>query len=190
MKTKRPPRRRRRRKKRKSSSRTVYLGLGSNLGDCLARLQRAIREIGRIASLLRVSSFYRSDPVGSLNQPQFWNAAAKIGWRDSPEALLAQLQAIERRLGRVRRFPNGPREIDIDILDFAGAIRGAPPPVLPHPRMIGRRFALAPLAEIAPRWRHPVTGLTAREMLDALPARPGAWKVQRVHSVKSRRTAS
>src|ERR1700733_1575786 len=134
-------------KKSTDRSRPVYLGLGSNVGDACFRLRSALGRIGAIAPLLAVSSFYRSDPVGYREQPDFCNAVAKIRWTGSLKRLLASLQAIERSEGRIRRFPNGPREIDIDILD-AGLARYAPDPVLPHPRMVERRFVLAPLAEI------------------------------------------
>jgi 2-amino-4-hydroxy-6-hydroxymethyldihydropteridine diphosphokinase len=121
-----------------------------------------------------VSSFYRTDPIGHADQPDFVNAVVKIAWRGSPERLLAAIQDIERTEGRVRRFRNGPREIDVDVLDFGGVVREAPDPVLPHPRMESRRFVLAPLAEIAPRWRHPVSGMTARQLMRRLPPKPGA----------------
>ena len=138
--------------------RRVYIGLGSNLGDRRSQLDRALSRLRSISSVRRVSSFYRTAPVGHADQPDFYNAVAEILWRGSPGSLLAALKAIERELGRVPRFVNGPREIDLDILDFAGSVRRRPDPVLPHPRMTVRRFALAPLAEIAPRWRHPVDG--------------------------------
>jgi len=152
----------------------VYIGLGSNLGNRRARLERAVELIRRRAPVLALSSFYRTDPVGHTDQPDFVNAVAKIAWRGSPEDLLACLQRIEARLGRIRRFQNGPREIDLDLLDFGGVVRPRPDPVLPHPRMSGRRFVLAPLSEIAPRWRHPVSWRTARQLLARLPARPSA----------------
>jgi 2-amino-4-hydroxy-6-hydroxymethyldihydropteridine diphosphokinase len=107
--------------------------------------------------------------------------AAEIRCSCGPEALLEALQRIERRVGRRRRFRNGPREIDIDILDFGSLVRASPDPVLPHPELASRRFALAPLAEIAPRWRHPVNGLTARQMMKTLPAKPGARPIGRLH---------
>jgi len=125
-----------------------------------------------------VSSVYESEPVGYADQPLFWNMAAEIRCSCGPEALLEALQRIERRVGRRRRFRNGPREIDIDILDFGGLVRASPDPVLPHPELASRRFALAPLAEIAPRWRHPVTGLTAKQMMRALPAHPGVRRLR------------
>ena len=82
------------------------------------------------------------------------------------------MKRIERRLGRVPTFRNGPRVIDIDVLDLGGAVESGADPILPHPAMPERRFVLAPLAEIAPSWRHPVSGLTARQMLAKLPRRP------------------
>jgi 2-amino-4-hydroxy-6-hydroxymethyldihydropteridine diphosphokinase len=102
---------------------------------------------------------------------------AAIRWRGSAASLLSATQAIEQALGRTESFRNGPREIDIDILDVNGARRAASDPILPHPRMRGRRFVLAPLAELAPDWRDPETGATARELLRALPSRPGARRL-------------
>ena len=156
----------------------VLLGLGSNLDDPRARVEAAITAIAALAPVTAVSSLYRSDPVGHVEQPEFWNAAVAIRWNESPSRLLAAVQRLERRLGRRRTFPGGPRRIDIDILDFGGQVRSSPDPVLPHPRLTSRRFVLAPIVEIAPAWRHPVTGETARAMLRKLPAKPGARKVR------------
>jgi 2-amino-4-hydroxy-6-hydroxymethyldihydropteridine diphosphokinase len=117
--------------------------------------------------------------VGPVSQREFVNAVAEISWRGTPELLLAELKAIERRLGRVLRVSGGPREIDIDILDLGGRIRTRRDPLLPHPRLSSRRFALAPLAEIAPSWRHPVTGRTAAAMMERLPARPGVRRMRK-----------
>ncbi|MGH9317759.1 MAG: 2-amino-4-hydroxy-6-hydroxymethyldihydropteridine diphosphokinase [Thermoanaerobaculia bacterium] len=157
--------------------RTAYLGLGSNRGDRRAHLEAALSEIGRIARLSRVSSFYRSDPVGYKDQPKFWNAAVAILWRDSPEELLEAVKGVEHRVGRTPTFRDGPREIDVDILDLGGVTRRTADPVLPHPRLESRRFVLAPLAEIAPEWRHPVSGRTAKEMLATLPAAPRVRRI-------------
>lgn len=101
----------------------------------------------------------------------------EILWRGSPGALLRAVKRIERRCGRLPRFTGGPREIDVDILDLAGLVRAGPDPILPHPRLAERRFALEPLAEIAPRWRHPLTGLTAKQMLAKLPRKPGVRRI-------------
>ena len=127
--------------------------------------------------MLRISSFYRTDPVGRTDQPEFENAVAEVSWRGTPRALLSALKGIEKRMGRVDRGVNGPREIDLDILDFEGIVRGGADPILPHPRIAERRFVLAPLAEIAPAWRHPVTGKSAEELLAAVPIRPGARRM-------------
>ena len=105
------------------------------------------------------------------------NAAAEIAWSGSPEALLRAVKRIESRLGRSKTFRGGPREIDVDILDLAGMVRAKPDPILPHPRLSERRFALAPLAEIAPRWRHPETGKTAKEIMERLPKRPWVKRI-------------
>ena len=155
----------------------MYLGLGSNLGDPRARLLEALERVARLAPVLRVSSFYRTDPVGHLEQPDFHNAVALLRVTSTPEDLLDRLREIESEMGRVPRFRDGPREIDLDILDFGGVVRSRPDPVLPHPRLTERRFVLAPLAEIAPDWRHPVTGRTAADMLSDLPEKPGVTRV-------------
>jgi 2-amino-4-hydroxy-6-hydroxymethyldihydropteridine diphosphokinase len=95
---------------------------------------------------------------------------------------LRAAKRVERLGGRTKSFPGGPREIDVDILDLGGLVRREPDPVLPHPRLARRRFALAPLAEIAPDWRHPVSGRTARQLIARLPEKPG---VRRIRSSKA-----
>jgi 2-amino-4-hydroxy-6-hydroxymethyldihydropteridine diphosphokinase len=162
----------------RAKARRVWLGLGSNLGDRRAYLQAALSEIQKIADLRRVSSFYLTDPVGYDDQPEFWNAAVEILWKDSPDGLLRSIHDVERTVGRTPSFPNGPREIDIDILDFGGLVRSEPNLVLPHPRLAVRRFALAPLAEIAPRWRHPILKKTAEELQASLAPKPGVRRIQ------------
>ncbi len=172
-----------RRRKRKKSTRPrrlagalAYLGLGSNRGGRRRRIEAALREISRAAPILSVSSFYRTDPVGHADQPFFWNAVVAVRWRGSAGKLLALAQDVERRVGRTASFRNGPREIDVDVLDLGGR-RSPLGPVLPHPRLSERRFVLAPLSEIAPEWRHPVSGRNAEELLARLPARPGATRL-------------
>jgi 7,8-dihydro-6-hydroxymethylpterin-pyrophosphokinase len=110
-----------------------------------------------------------------------------IRWTGTPGSLLEAVKEVERRGGRVPTFRNGPREIDVDIMDLRGLERNGRDPILPHPRMARRRFVLVPLDEIAPRWKHPVTGLTAKQMLSELPVRPGVRKIARgaAHSLSS-----
>lgn len=98
----------------------AYLGLGSNVGNRRAHLLGALREIGTFARVKRVSSFYRTEPVGFRDQPHFWNAAVEIAWPGTPGALLLVVREVERRVGRTPTFANGPREIDVDILDLGG----------------------------------------------------------------------
>jgi len=118
-----------------------------------------------------------TEPVGDPDEPDFLNAAAEILWEGSPEELLETVKAIEGKVGRRPTYVNGPREIDIDILDFGGTTQTDSDPILPHPRLAARRFALAPLAEIAPRWRHPILGLTADALLETLPPTPGVRRL-------------
>ena len=101
----------------------------------------------------------------------------EIAWRGSPRGLLRATQVVERRVGRTPTFVNGPREIDVDVLDFGGRVRMKDDPILPHPRLNERRFALAPLAEVNPRWRDPLSGRRVGELLASLPESPRARRI-------------
>jgi 2-amino-4-hydroxy-6-hydroxymethyldihydropteridine diphosphokinase len=96
----------------------------------------------------------------------------EIEWGGTPIALLRAVRRVERRVGRTPSFRNGPREIDVDILDLGGRRRDGSDPLLPHPRIGERRFALAPLAEVSPGWRDPRSGKSVAELLAALPKSP------------------
>ena len=130
---------------------TAYVALGSNLQDPDAHVRTGVEELAMLPDtrLARVSSLYRSAPVGYLDQPDFTNAVAQIETALDPRALLDQLLAIERRYGRVRDFPNAPRTLDLDILLYGERIVEEPGLTIPHPRMHERAFVLVPLAEIA-----------------------------------------
>jgi 2-amino-4-hydroxy-6-hydroxymethyldihydropteridine diphosphokinase len=119
--------------------------------------------------LKRVSRLLRSSPFGRTDQPEFVNAVAEIETALPPKALLQRLHHIERMAGRRRTLRWGPRTLDLDLLDYHGRIETKPGrPVLPHPGMPARIFVLAPIMEIAPRWRHPQSHQTARTMLGNL----------------------
>jgi len=161
---------------------TVLLAFGSNdtglWGPPKTTIERAFAELGAAGvRLTRVSSLARTKPLGPLGQPDYLNAAAAGETLLDAEALLTLAKHLEQSAGR-RPGPRwGPRPLDIDILDFAGEVRGWDARhdpdhpahlVLPHPELQRRKFVLEPLAEIAPEWRHPVLGKTACEMLSAL----------------------
>jgi 2-amino-4-hydroxy-6-hydroxymethyldihydropteridine diphosphokinase len=116
----------------------------------------------------KVSQLYKTEAWPDANDAPFVNAVAQVTTALPPLDLLKTLHEVERFFGRVRTVPNAPRTLDMDILDYEGRIEGGPP-TLPHPRLDRRPFVLAPLAEIAPTWRHPVSGLTAAELLGTLP---------------------
>jgi 2-amino-4-hydroxy-6-hydroxymethyldihydropteridine diphosphokinase len=150
---------------------TVYLSLGSNIGDRQSNLQTAIERLaGRRLRILRTSPIYETEPVDYTGQRWFLNQVAEAETEFFPMQLLARIGKIERELGRVRTLPKGPRTIDIDILLYGRMVVRSAALEIPHPRMAQRRFVLAPLADLAPDLRHPVTSLTVREMLHGAPA--------------------
>jgi len=150
---------------------TVYLSLGSNVGDRMAHLRAALdRLAGPDLRVARVSAVYETEPVDYTAQDWFLNLVVEAATRLGPFELLARAQAIESALGRVRTVAKGPRTIDIDILLYGERVVRTAALEIPHPRMHERRFVLAPLAELAPALRHPVTHRTVQEMLEAAPA--------------------
>ena len=136
----------------------AYLGLGTNIGDRRAHLQRARAEIEAIARVEAASPIYETDPVGFADQPRFWNMVLRVRTSLPPEALLGELLAIEERMGRQRDFRNAPRIIDLDILLYDDVVLDVAGITLPHPRMTERAFVLKPLLELAPELVHPITG--------------------------------
>jgi 2-amino-4-hydroxy-6-hydroxymethyldihydropteridine diphosphokinase len=147
----------------------AYVGLGANLGKPAENIGRALEMLAaagvRIAA---VSSLRRTRPVGGPPQPDFINGVAELHTTLGPFELLSLLMDVERGLGRVRGAKWGPRTVDLDLLLYDDAVVSSAALVLPHPLMCERKFVLEPLAEIAPRTRHPVSGATAAELRDRL----------------------
>jgi 2-amino-4-hydroxy-6-hydroxymethyldihydropteridine diphosphokinase len=158
---------------------TVYLSLGSNIGDREANLRAAIEQLAAPRlRVLRVSPIYETEPVDYTDQRWFLNLVVEAETTLFPMQLLARIGKIERELGRVRTVPKGPRTIDIDILLYGKAVVQCTTLEIPHPRMAQRRFVLAPLADLAPDLRHPVTHLTVKQMLEQAPGE----KIRLLHS--------
>jgi 2-amino-4-hydroxy-6-hydroxymethyldihydropteridine diphosphokinase len=149
---------------------TIYLSLGSNVGDREHNLRTAIERL-RAPDLrvLRTSPVYETEPVDYTSQRWFLNLVVEAETGLFPKLLLSRIARIEHELGRVRTVAKGPRTIDIDILLYGKAVVESATLEIPHPRMAERRFVLAPLADLVPNLRHPFTHKTVREMLDAAP---------------------
>ena len=144
---------------------TVYLGLGSNLGDRSENLRAAQAAIAAQARIRAASPVYETAPWGYTDQPVFLNQVLKVETDLPPAELMADLQRIEVELGRLASFRYGPRLIDIDILLYDDLVLETPGLVIPHPRLAERAFVLVPLADLAADLRHPSLDKTIGELL-------------------------
>jgi 2-amino-4-hydroxy-6-hydroxymethyldihydropteridine diphosphokinase len=145
---------------------TVYLSLGSNVGNREANLRAAIDALAPAGVRVKqVSSIYETEPVDYLDQPWFLNGVVEAETELTPQALLQALRSIESQLGSQKQFVKGPRKIDLDILLYGSETINTPELQIPHPRMHLRRFVLAPLVEIAPNFSHPAWQGTAADLL-------------------------
>lgn len=157
----------------------ILIALGSNLpgpdgAAPLAVCRAAADALAQLPGLAvaAVSPWYETAPIPPSGQPPYVNGIVRLSGVAEPETLLGALHAIEARFGRQRGLPNAARTLDLDIIDLNGILRAAPDPILPHPRAHERAFVLAPLKDIAPDWRHPRLGRSARALLAALPPQP------------------
>ena len=151
-----------------SAHHLTYLGLGSNIGDKKAYLNYAIASISAKIGILRAkSSVFLTDPWGLYEQPAFFNQVVLVETLLSPESLLREIQAIEREMGRERITKWDKRIIDIDILFYDQIVYRSDTLQIPHPWIEQRNFVLAPLAEIAPTFIHPISKKTIQELLES-----------------------
>ncbi len=153
----------------------IVIALGSNLSSQAGAPKETLAAtLARLADnevrLRKVSRFYRKLLRGPIRESRFFvNAVAIIETDRDPRSLMALLHETEAAFGRVRGERNAPRTLDLDLIDCNGRVE-AGPPVLPHPGVETRGFVLIPLREIAPEWRHPVSGAGIDELIRALPA--------------------
>ena len=150
---------------------TVYLALGTNLGDRLGNLQAALEALLSDVQISAVSQIYETPPWGYLDQPDFLNQVLKGDTDLEPMELLRSLKQIEMDLGRQPGVRYGPRQIDLDILFYDELILETPKLTIPHPRLAERAFVLVPLADLAPDLCHPKTSETVLDMLTKVDCR-------------------
>jgi 2-amino-4-hydroxy-6-hydroxymethyldihydropteridine diphosphokinase len=162
----------------------ILIGLGSNLPSdvgppeaTLAAARDALAADG--VAIVAASPLYRTAPVPVSDQPWYVNQATAVETALEPRALLALLHRIEARFGRVRRERNAARPLDLDLLAYDERVESGEGggPILPHPRVQERAFVLLPLRDVAPQWRHPISGLTVAELIAALPAEQKAERI-------------
>ncbi|APH56806.1 2-amino-4-hydroxy-6-hydroxymethyldihydropteridine pyrophosphokinase [Granulibacter bethesdensis] len=154
----------------------ILIAIGANLPNsdgmpAIETCRQAVARLGELPGLTleACSRWYLTAPMPPSGQPDYVNGVARLSGEIDPELLLAWLQEIEARNGRVRTVPNAPRTLDLDIIDMDGVVRSAPDPILPHPRAAERAFVLTPLRDVCPDWIDPVRGKTVDDLLDALP---------------------
>ena len=143
---------------------TVYLSLGSNLGNRAANIYGALRRLAANIQLDEISTLYETEPVGLADQPWFLNLVCRARTNLAPEALLTLAKTIEQDMGRKKTVRFGPRSIDIDILMYDDLVLSTPQLEIPHPRLHERGFVLIPLREVAPHLIHPVLQRSVSEL--------------------------
>ncbi|MDD4635238.1 MAG: 2-amino-4-hydroxy-6-hydroxymethyldihydropteridine diphosphokinase [Dehalococcoidales bacterium] len=144
---------------------TVYLGLGSNMGNRTENLKKALGYIEQRMRVVTKSSVYETDPIGNTSQPKFLNMVCEVKTSLPPESLLVLAKGIEKKLGRMPNHPkDSPRTMDIDILFYGDQVLNNPDLIIPHPRLSKSAFVLMPMNEIAPSFIDPSTGKTIADL--------------------------
>jgi 2-amino-4-hydroxy-6-hydroxymethyldihydropteridine diphosphokinase len=152
----------------------ILIALGSNLssvaGTPRETCDAALRSLSQRGIVIkRTSNWYETPPVPASDQPWFVNGVAEVETSLAPDDLMRTLLEIESAFARARTTPNAARTLDLDILDYNGQVMADGAVTLPHPRLQDRGFVLRPLKDVAPQWRHPVSGRSVTELLNALP---------------------
>lgn len=148
---------------------TIYLALGSNVGDSAAHIQKAIQLLSSTLSNVQQAPVYTSKATGYTDQADFLNTGISGQTTLSPQELLVVIKGIEKEMGRIERFRWGPREIDIDLILYDDLIQDTDQLTLPHPHFRERDFVLQPLVDLKPSLVDPSTGKTMRQLLSELP---------------------
>ncbi len=166
---------------------SVHLGIGSNVGDRVTAIRRAVEALSKVGELVAASSIYETAPFGVTDQPEFLNCCVSLETPLAPRELLRRTRAIEQELGRVAGPRWGPRTVDIDILLYGDRSMRTPDLVVPHPGLLERAFVLVPLAEIAADRAIPGAGVTVADALARVARQPD--DVRRVAPPPRRRVA-
>ncbi len=164
-------------KRKELNSNSIFLAIGANLSNSLGETplqicERAARDVADMSGIrdVTLSRWFSTAPIPPSDQPRYINGILHLKSDVAPEALLATLQGIETRAGRMRSERNAARTLDLDIIDMNGLVREAPDPILPHPRAHLRAFVLLPLRDVAPGWVHPAIGEGIESLIAKLPA--------------------
>ena len=148
--------------------RPVYLGLGSNVGNRIKNINKALYLLKDFCKLSKISNFYESNSWPNENYRKYLNVIIKCYTNLSPILLLKNLKSIEMKLGKRKKIKNYPRKCDIDIIDFKGLNYYKKNIEIPHPRLSDRNFVLVPLFEIEKTWKHPKTNVSIHNLLKKL----------------------
>ena len=173
-----------------SESVTVYLGLGSNMGDREDNMNMALDYLSQRLQMGQVSPIYETEPIGDVEQPRFLNCVCQVFTRLAPSVLLALIKGIEVKLGRTLGKSNAPRPIDIDILYMEGVSLSTAELTIPHRELFNRYFVLVPLSELVDTLNINGKKMLLKKCIDAVQNKDGQTLKNAVSLYKSRSSYS